>query len=120
MSAFTNDGEYLSVLYELIERQAGSTGSTSSTAPTPTNQAAPASRSPTPPRSPPRRLLCRGLRRGPLSFAAAHASRPAVGLGVLVLPVVEVILGAEVALPHAVVLVASAVVLNGGLRHPAP
>ena len=44
-------------------------------------------------------------------------ARPAVGLGGLVLPVGEVILAAEVALPHAVVLVASAVVLNGGLRH---
>ena len=55
------------------------------------------------------------------SLAAAHAARPAVGLGVLDLPVVEVVLAAEVALPHAVVLVASAVVLDavkvGGLRY---
>ena len=44
-----------------------------------------------------------------------------MGLDVLDLPVVEVVLAAEVALPHAVVLVASAVVLDavtvGGLRH---
>ena len=44
-----------------------------------------------------------------------------MGLDVLDLPVVEVVLAAEVALPHAVVLVASTVVLDavtvGGLRH---
>ena len=43
------------------------------------------------------------------------------GLGVLGLLVVEVVLAAEVALPHAVVLIAGAVVLDavtvGGLRH---
>ena len=52
---------------------------------------------------------------------AAHAARPPVGLGILDLPVVEVVHTAEVALPHAVVLVASAAVLDavmvGGLRH---
>ena len=84
MSAFTNDGEYLSVLYELIERQAGSTGSTSSTAPTPTNQAAPASRSPTPPpplpRSPPRSSLfcCSPCRPPGLPLDLADLSCPLV------------------------------------------
>ena len=53
--------------------------------------------------SPLHRLLCRVHRRVLLSFAAAYAARPAV---------VEVFLAAEVALPCAVVLVASAVVLN--------
>ena len=47
------------------------------------------------------RGLCGGVRRG---LAAAHAARPAVGLGVLGLPVVEVVLDIGAAVLDAVTM----------------